>query len=101
MIYRFILTLGVVLIVLSPTAKGDTARISNCFDHEVMINYLKGKYNESPTALGLSMSGTILEILTSPNGTWTVIKTYPNNYSCIIEVGQSWVTLSKIKGQEL
>ena len=48
-------------------------------------------YGEQPTAVGLDRKkGNLVEILSSREGTWTLIFTRPRGQACVIEHGQAW-----------
>jgi hypothetical protein len=67
------------------------AQQSACAPRDKMIGDLAQKYSESPTALGLSSDGSLVEVLTSDDGTtWTIIISMPNGMSCLVAAGESW-----------
>ncbi len=43
--------------------------------------------------MGLTVSGGIIEVFASKEGTWTMVITQPNGTSCLIAVGQDWENL--------
>jgi hypothetical protein len=53
---------------------------------------LKEQFGERAMAHGLSHTGAVAEIFTSPKGTWTIVATSPNGMSCLIGSGESWQT---------
>ena len=56
-----------------------------------MLGKLNGIYTETPSGMGLSSNGGVVEILTSPKGyTWTIIITLPNGTSCLVAAGENW-----------
>ena len=62
-----------------------------CGQRENVLRGLTGTYTETPSAMGLSNNGGVVEILTSPKGdTWTIIITMPNGLSCLIAAGENW-----------
>lgn len=63
---------------------------------EVMKN-LSLKYKEAPTALGMSSSGGVIEVMTSKDGqTWTVLLTRTDGSSCLVAMGSSWENVKYI-----
>lgn len=48
------------------------------------------EFREEPKAVGLIDENTILEIFTSPAGTWTVIATDTEGVSCVLAAGEGW-----------
>jgi hypothetical protein len=44
--------------------------------------------------MGLSSTGSMLEVLTSPAGiSWTIITTLPNGMSCLVAAGENWESM--------
>ena len=56
-------------------------------------------YAEQPVSLGLSSNGTLVEVLVSKSGGWTIIYTMPNGGSCVIATGQSWEDIAAKAGR--
>ncbi|HEX6143368.1 MAG TPA: hypothetical protein VFZ01_11650 [Geminicoccaceae bacterium] len=71
-----------------------------CGDRNAILERLKQRHHESPTALGLSSDGAVLEILVSPHGGWTILRTYPDQPTCIMAVGEAWQALVAV-GQKV
>ena len=65
-----IAVLGAVLIAFQPIQAGAQAA---CGDRAKMISHLGATYAEQPVAMGLTSSGAVIEVLTSPSGTWTFL----------------------------
>lgn len=42
--------------------------------------------------MGLTNTGTLVELLQSEDGSWTLIMTMPNGRSCLMAAGQNWET---------
>jgi len=40
--------------------------------------------------MGVSTNGSLVELYTSENGTWTLMLTRPDGVSCLIAAGQNW-----------
>jgi hypothetical protein len=69
-----------------------------CASRGKLIETLSSKFSEAPVAMGLSNSGGVVEILTSPGGdTWTIIVTTPDGMSCMIAAGESWEDKPTVK----
>ena len=65
-----------------------------------VVQQLDGKYAETPTALGLTSNGGVIELFVTANGsTWTLVITMPNGLSTIVTSGQHWTMVPSIKGQ--
>jgi hypothetical protein len=61
-----------------------------CGERSKILQHLDTSYREKPQALGLSADGGVLEVLASPNGSWTILISYPNRPTCMIAAGQAW-----------
>lgn len=61
-----------------------------CDTRANILNHLSGQYKEVPVAMGLTSSGAVIEVLTSPSGTWTFLVTYPNGLTCLFASGEAW-----------
>lgn len=55
-----------------------------------MIAKLLTEYGEIPQASGLQSNGGLLEILTSPSGTWSIIVGRPGGPVCLVSSGDGW-----------
>lgn len=61
-----------------------------CGDRDTFLARLGNTYSEQPVAMGLTSDGTVMEVLTSDTGTWTILVTYPNGRTCMVAAGDSW-----------
>lgn len=70
---------------------------SSCADRDSMVATLRADYNESAGGRGLTTGGGVLEIFTSPEGSWTILLTMPgiggNLRACLVAHGESWESL--------
>ena len=76
---------------LSSTVRADVV----CGQRGDIIARLHKKYAEVPEAMGLSSNGTVVEVLTSESGTWSILVTHPNGVSCLLAIGEGWENLPK------
>ncbi len=65
-----------------------------CNSRSNFLDNLGKRYAESPTAIGLVSNGSVLEVLSSENGSWTIIITQPNGTTCMVASGESWETIN-------
>ena len=79
-------------IVISTSAMAQTM----CNKRDVFLDSLKKGYSEAPAAMGLVSNGSVLEVLTSKKGTWTIIVTMPNGTSCVVASGDAWEDIERI-----
>ena len=70
----------------------ETARVVvNCDKREKVIAHLEKKYGEIPMARGPTNDGNLIEFTHSEKTrNWTIIRTYPNGYSCLVDAGYDW-----------
>lgn len=64
-----------------------------CGNRADVVAALAQRYSEAPVSIGLSNTGHVLEVLASPNGSWSVLLTGPNGRSCLVAAGDSWQPL--------
>jgi hypothetical protein len=70
-----------------------------CDDRKDMLTALDGKFDEKPVSLGLAGNGTVVVVLISENGSWTIIMTSTNGVSCLMATGEHWRELPKQKAE--
>ncbi len=83
-------TLAVLMMASTATAQ------TMCSKRSKFIDSLAEGYAESPVAMGLVSNGSVLEVLASENGTWTIIVTMPNGLSCVVASGEAWEDVERI-----
>ena len=71
-------------------AETASAQMKNCAPREKVLSLLSNGYAEEPTSLGVTSKGGLLEILTSPSGTWSIVITLPNGPTCLVDHGDGW-----------
>ncbi len=64
-----------------------------CGERAKFIDMLGLKYAEKAVAMGLTSAGAVVEVLTSPTGTWSILLTYPTGLTCMVAAGTRWETL--------
>lgn len=84
------------LLLLLPLTISEVSAQSICGDRANFVDQLQDQYGETPTQIGLASDGTVLEVLTSKSGSWTIIVTRPDGISCVVATGESWETLPKV-----
>jgi hypothetical protein len=57
------------------------------------LEKLDTSYAQHPTALGLASNGSVLEIMSSQKGSWTILVTRPDGFSCVVATGEAWQAL--------
>ena len=61
-----------------------------CTSHEKMIELLSKRFLEVPKVVGLVGKKRVMEMYASKTGTWTILITNPEGYTCILAAGQSY-----------
>ena len=62
-----------------------------CGDRTAILEKLAGRYSEKPQAMGLSANGTVIEVLVSSTGSWTILVNHPNpRLTCVTATGEHW-----------
>lgn len=67
-----------------------------CGERQHLISHLGRAYSEQPSNLGVAATGNLIEVLTSDNGTWTILVTDPKGVTCVVAAGESWETLPRV-----
>ena len=87
-----ILVGAVVLSVLCAQAAAQPA----CAPRDVVLKKLAEDFQETPVGLGLSANGSVLELLTSAEGTsWTLLVTRPGGLTCLVASGEDWTMIAR------
>jgi hypothetical protein len=72
-----------------------------CAPRPEILKQLSKQFNEAPVALGLANNGSLIELLTSDNGsTWTIMVSRPNGSSCLVAAGEGWEKLKPVAKDE-
>ncbi len=71
-----------------------------CGDRADVLAGLKQSHSEEPVAIGLTSTGAVIEVLTSPSGTWTFLVTYPGGMTCMVATGDGWESLPARQGAD-
>jgi hypothetical protein len=83
----------VALLVLSPLSKSDAALAQMlCGSRAEVLAQFARVFGEVPSAFGLTDQRSLLDVLVSPTGSWTMILTAPGGPTCVISTGQGWQT---------
>ncbi len=93
---RWPIILAALLVALAgPPAAAQMA----CGERAGMAAQLDAKYGETQRGRGLAAPGVVFEVWAScATGTWTILKTTPNGWSCVMAVGEGWQSESCREG---
>lgn len=64
-----------------------------CGSREAALDYLLGRYQERPRAVGLAADGRLVEVLVAPSGSWTILVSRADGVSCVVATGEAWQVL--------
>ena len=85
---------AVVLIAMSAIPATAATASPPCAPRPELLKQLAKQFHEQPAALGLTSNGSLIEVLTSDDGsTWTIMITQPKGPSCLVAAGASWEEL--------
>ena len=93
---RIITTAVALTAIASITFANNVMAQPVCLDRAKFVEQLSGGYAENTVAMGLVNNGSILEILTSNKGSWTILVTKPDGISCVVAAGEAWEDVPKI-----
>ena len=69
-----------------------------CSDRAKFLNALSSIHSESSVAMGLATNGSVVEVLASKTGSWTILVTWPDGKSCVVAGGEGWEALKTTPG---
>ncbi len=69
---------------------------SVCGERARFLDQLDERYKEAPAALGVIDNGSVLELLTSRGGSWTILVTAPDGTTCLMATGENWENIPKL-----
>ena len=72
-----------------------------CRERSNIVELLETRYGEKHRAFGTTPEGTLIELFVSPSGTWTLLLSFPNGSSCLIEAGTDWTETPEEKPKRI
>jgi hypothetical protein len=88
--------LAVWILAASMWLPGSAAFAQNTCDlRSRLIAALQNQFGEKPIGVGLGFDGTLYELLIGPNGSWTLLISRANGWSCIAASGTDWQTVTR------
>ncbi len=85
-------TAALATVCLAPPAHGQAQRVP-CGNRDAILSHLDDGYSEKPSAMGIDAQGRVLEVLSAPSGTWTMLVSTPGGLTCLIASGVAWEEL--------
>ena len=88
----FAFALSAPLALAAITAQSDTAHAqgAQCAPRDTVLKTLSKNYDERPVSVGVTSAGSLVEVLASPNGSWTIVVTAPGGPTCMVSSGEGW-----------
>lgn len=86
------LALAAPLTVAAATAisSAEAAQGPQCAPREALLQSLSKNYDEAPVNVGVTSTGSLIEVLASPGGSWTILVTIPGGPTCMVSSGEGW-----------
>ena len=69
---------------------------SACRDRTDILEVRAKLYSEKPQAIALAADGKVIEVLVSPSGSWSILVNHPNRQTCVVAIGESWLSLPAV-----
>ncbi len=66
------------------------AQPPQCAKRTDILKKLSTEYDEVPIGVGLTANGSVLELLASGAGSWSIIVTDTTGTTCPVAVGEAW-----------
>jgi hypothetical protein len=85
-----------VIAALSASPAGAAEPLQSCAKRADIVQHLAAQNKEQPVAVGVAPHGTRLEVLASPDGTWTLLVSLSNGVSCLINAGTDWQLVPRV-----
>ena len=82
----FVSTLAAFVFALSVTAANAQ---TICGQRAKFLEHLAKNHKEAPTSIGVTSKGQVLEVLSSKDGSWTIILTDAHGVTCLIASGEA------------
>jgi len=88
--FRFVLSL---MLLASPAAAVSPIAEILCEPRERMEQRLSQNFIATRSALGVRSPDQVMEVWTDARGDWTLVMRYANGQSCIVAMGEDWMTV--------
>ena len=69
---------------------------SLCSNRAHFLSHLGKNHKEAPTARGVTSTNKVVEVLTSEDGSWTIIITDAYGWSCLVAAGEAWEAVERV-----
>jgi hypothetical protein len=92
---KFIFVGALLAVTVSNSAKSAQPPQVFCDVRVKVIAALEKLYAEQPVSMGLTNSGSMIEVFKSSNGSWSIVATQPSGLTCLIAAGDHWENVAK------
>ena len=82
--------------VLAVGIAGSASAQTICGKRGAFLTQLAKSHEEAPVAVGLLSNGSVIEVLASEDGSWTMLVTHPNGATCVYAAGEAWETVARV-----
>ena len=89
--------LAFVLLMITLSVARPAAAEPTCGERQHVLEQLALRHAEGPVSMGLMADGSVLEILRSEDGSWSILVTNPTGETCITAMGQNWELAAPVK----
>lgn len=62
-----------------------------CAPRAALLEKLSQDFGETPYSSGVDGGGNLMEIMTGPKGSWTLLIVRPDKIACIVGSGEGWL----------
>lgn len=81
-----------------PAMNANMLEMAMCGEREQVVAELSQQFNETPMAVGQVDEKSVVEILVSENGSWTILATGTDGKSCIVSAGEGFESTKLVRG---
>lgn len=82
------------------SAAAQSAQGVKCAPRDLLVDRLAANFNEEPISVAVTSTGSLLEVLASPEGSWSIIVTMPDGPTCLMSAGEGWRGAPKREPEE-
>lgn len=82
----------------TPALNANMLGMAMCGEREEVVAELSQQFNETPMAVGQVDGSSVVEILVSANGSWTILATGTDGKSCIVSAGEGFESTQLVRG---
>jgi len=72
-----------------------------CDQRTTNVFSLSDDYKKTRNSIGLANSGSVVEVFSAIDGSWSMIVTRPDGIACLIAAGRNWESMTQRIGQRI